>query len=335
MRKIIGILVCTTALAGALVSRLSAAQNTDIVGTPQIVAAFNAAQIETPESVAIDYAGNRFVSLNLTGEIRKIAPDGTQSTHAWLPLGAPPLSNCGGPFPPIMGSLAVDHQGALFIGVAGCGADQHAVYRIDPDGTVTRIAQLPATALPNGIALRGEFLYVADSGLQIVWRIPTSGGAADVWADDPLLKKDPNAPPLYPGPNGLQFYLDEVYVAVSGGFRVVAIKMNSDGSAGAIRVHHAGTGCDDFAFDVLGNMYCGTDPFNTLVKIRPDGSSTVLLTAADGLDGPTSVTFGRRAGEALDLYITNGSFPIFPPPSGVHTPTLMKVRLSIPGLPRP
>jgi sugar lactone lactonase YvrE len=234
-----------------------------------------------------------------------------------------------------MGALAIDHQGALYLGAAGCTADLHAVYKVAYDGTVTKLSQLPVTALPNGVALRGKYLYVADTGMQLIWRVPIDGGDAEVWLDDPLLKKDPNAPPIYPGPNGLQFFHDEIYVSVSGGFRVVAIQVDHDGGPGAIRVHHSGTGCDDFAFDVYGNLYCGTDPFNTIVRIAPDGSSEVLLTAADGLDGPSSVTFGRRAGEHLDLYITNGSFPFFPPPSGTHRPSLLRVPLGIPGMPRP
>jgi hypothetical protein len=31
-----------------------------------------------------------------------------------------------------------------------------------------------------------------------------------------------------------------------------------------------------------------------LVKVNQDGSTDVLLTAADGLDGPTATAFGRQ-----------------------------------------
>jgi sugar lactone lactonase YvrE len=40
-----------------------------------------------PESIAIDKEGNTYVSMFATGEIRKIAPDGTQSTLAVLGFG--------------------------------------------------------------------------------------------------------------------------------------------------------------------------------------------------------------------------------------------------------
>src|SRR5687768_5354122 len=52
----------------------------------ETIALFDPAAFETPESVQVDRHGHIYVSLALTGEIRKIAPDGTQSTLAFLPL---------------------------------------------------------------------------------------------------------------------------------------------------------------------------------------------------------------------------------------------------------
>ena len=77
-----------------------------------------------------------------------------------------------------------------------------------------------------------------------------------------------------------------------------------------------------------GSLYCTTDPFNRLVRVDPDGSSTVLLTAADGLDGPTSAAFGRLGEDRFNLYINNGAFPFF---STTHQPSQMRLRLAVPG----
>jgi sugar lactone lactonase YvrE len=322
-----------TYIAAALVALAApAARAQSIAGPVEVVARFDPTRLETPESVAIDYKGNRYVSLNLTGEIRKIAPDGTQSTHALLPLGAAPLTPCFG-FIPIMGALAIDHRGNLYIGVDSCDLASRGVWRIDPDGTTHLIANLPAQALADGIALRDKQLYIADTGQMVVLRVSVDGGPVEIWKDDPLLKKDPSAPAIYPGPNGIQFFEGEVYVSVSGGFRIVAIPVQYDGSAGAVRVHASGIGCDDFAFDVQGNLYCTTDPFESLVLVRADGTLQPLLGAADGLDGPTATVFGRRADGSRDLYITNGMFPFFP--STGNGPSLLKVKLDVPGLPRP
>jgi sugar lactone lactonase YvrE len=317
-------------LAAALFAGAAGAQQ--LVGPVEVVARFDGSKVETPEGLAMDYRGNLYVSLNLTGEIRKIAPDGTQSTLAMLPLGAPPLTPCFG-FVPIMGSLAIDHRGNLFIGVNSCDLGTRGVYRIDPGGAVTLLANLPAEALADGIALRDGQLYLADTGRMLIMRVSVDGGPVEIWKDDALLKKDPSAPAIYPGPNGVQFFEGDLYVSVSGGFRIVRIPVEHDGSAGSVSVHATGIGCDDFAFDVQGNLYCTTDPFNTIVLVRPDGTQQTLLTAADGLDGPTATLFGRRANGAHELYITNGMFPFFP--STGHGPSLLRVRLDVPGLPRP
>jgi hypothetical protein len=79
------------------------------------VALFNPNAFEAPESVQFDRHGNAYVSLALTGEVRKIAPDGTQTTLAFLPL-RPDVQPCGNAFGlPIMGSIALDHQGNFML----------------------------------------------------------------------------------------------------------------------------------------------------------------------------------------------------------------------------
>jgi sugar lactone lactonase YvrE len=297
------------------------------------VALFNPNAFETPESVQFDRHGNAYVSLALTGEVRKIAPDGTQRTLAFLPI-RPDFQPCGNAFGlPIMGSVALDRQGNVYASVNSCDPAQLGVWKVTPAGQTSLVAHLPQGAAPNGIAYHGGWLYVADTLLGQVWRVHSDGtGAAEVWSNDSLLT--PLFLPLIPGPNGLQVFRGEVYVAVSDRAHVVAIPINEDGTAGAARVHASGIGLDDFAFDIEGNLYGTTDPSNTLVRVSPGGTQTVLLTAADGLDGPTSATFGVGK-DAKSLYITNAAFPFFPGPNPARRPSLMKLEVGIPGQPRP
>jgi len=138
----------------------------------------------------------------------------------------------------------------------------------------------------------------------------------------------------FPGPNGLQIFRGELYVSNSNEGTILAFPFYPDGSAGAVRVHATlpdDLGCDDFAFDELGALYCGTDAFNRLLKIEPDGTFSTVLTAADGLDGPTSAAFGHRGEDRFDLYITNGAFPFF---TTTFRPSLMRLHLAVPGVPR-
>ena len=173
---------------------------------------------------------------------------------------------------------------------------------------------------------------MADSILNLVWRLPADGsGPATVWAESPLFDR-PNG--VYPGPTGVQFFGDELYVGNGDAATVLAVRLDEHDGAGAIRVHSSNTPCDDFAFDVLGSLYCGTDPFGTVLRITPDGASQPLLTAANGLDGPTATLFGRRGLDQFELYIANAAYP-FPGYSTAHRPSLMRALLPIPGAPRP
>jgi sugar lactone lactonase YvrE len=298
------------------------------------VVLFNSVQLETPESIAISPSGDIFISLALTGEIRRIAPDGTQSTVAVLPIG-PPLTICG-PFLNAVTGITLDPHGDLFVSVVSCELEHRGIWKVSQDGSAEILATLPLASIPNGIAVHQGWVYVADSSQPFVWRAPVDRadtGEAEVWLDSPLLAGvfSPGLP--LPGANGLQVFRGEVYVSNSTQGTIIAIPFEPDGSAGTPRVHGVmpeGTGCDDFAFDVHGSLYCTTDPTNLLVRMDPDSSIHILLTVADGLDGPTSATFGRTGQDRFNLYINSGAFPFF---STTHRPSLMRLHLDVQGAP--
>jgi sugar lactone lactonase YvrE len=291
----------------------------------ETVASFNASLFETPESIAIDRDNNKYVSLALTGEIRRIATDGAQSTLAMLPLGAPPLTVCG-PFFAGLTGLTFDEHDNLYANLASCDPASRGVWKIPRGGQPSRIAALPMASLPNGIVHHRDSIYVADSVLGAIWSVADTGGTAEIWASGQALVQLPNG---LPGPNGLKLFEGEMYVSNPSQTTVVAIRVRPNGTAGEIRTHATNVFCDDFAFDVHGNLYCGTDPFDTVVRIAPEGSVETILTAADGLDGPTAILFGEK-NEGFDLFITNAAFPFFqvPPP---RLPSLLRLRLDIHG----
>jgi len=319
----------TLAIATALLAPAGDARAHPPAAHVETVALFDAALLEAPENIAIDSAGDIFITLALTGEIRRITPNGAQSTFATLPLGAPPLTPCG-PFVGGLTGLAIDHHDNLYAALASCDPSSRGVWRLTPDGHATMLAALPMSALPNGVAFRHGALYIADSALGLVWRASAAQpGPAEIWSDDPLLARPDTA---LPGPNGAQFFQGELYVSNVDTQQILAIPLLPDGTAGSARVHAANVACDDFAFDVHGSMYCGTGALGTLLRIGLDGSVDALLTAADGLDGPTSAIFGRIGEDRRSLYVTNGAFPFF---STAHRPSLMRVKLGVEGLARP
>ncbi len=331
MKKLVSVLATATVTVGSFVALLGSPARAASGGSLSVetVVSFNPLAFETPESIAFDAQGNAYLSLALTGEIRKLTPQGVQSTAAVIPL-SPEVVPCENAFGvAIMGGIAVGPEGDLYVSAAPCDTTQLGIWHVPPGGSAALLAALPPDALPNGIAYRAGQLYVADTALGQVWRIPADGsGAPTPWATDALLSPLPD---FFPGPNGLQIFHNEVYVSVSDRMHVVAFPIRGDGSAGPARLHASGIGLDDFAFDVHGNLYGTTDPFNTLVRVSPEGAIDVLLTAADGLDGPTSAAFGVRGGDNQNLYVANAAFPFF---SVTHAPALLRVDIGIPGMPR-
>jgi sugar lactone lactonase YvrE len=300
------------------------------VGTLETLVSFNPQALETPESIVVDRSGTIYISLAITGEIRKIAPDGAQSALITLPIG-PPLTVCGPFFGGVTGITQDPDNGTLYAAVAACDVAFRGIWRISPNGHGKIIAKLPLASLPNGITLEDGDLYVADTSQGLVWRVPAEGGIAEVWLDHPLLKLPPGAPAGSPGPNGIKVFKGEVYVSHSTAGTIIAIPIRRNGTAGTPRIHAqlpGGSGCDDFSFDVHGALYCATNPFRTLVKVHQDGSTEVLLTAADGLDGPTATAFGRKGRDRFNLYITNAAFPFL---STTLKPSLMRLHLGVPG----
>jgi hypothetical protein len=342
-------LICLTMLACDATEPVSEYQDEfRSLGDVEVIASFNAAFGETPESVALDRENNAFISMALTGEIRKISTVGVQSTLTWIPLGqcAP------NPFPPILGALAVDFLDNLYVGASTCDPADKGIYKVTPNGTTTLIASLPADALPNGITVLAGQVYVADSAAPRIFRASVNGNGspAVVWTTTPLLA-DPNPLDLAPGANGLQTFLGDMYVSNAGAGTIVAIPMENgndflgdiDPGEAYVKYGPAGSGaevetpgfpefpgCDDFAFDVLGRLYCTTDPFQSVLRINLDGSVDTILEPSDGIDGPTAAAFGRK-GLRKQLYISNAAFPFFPGTG--NGPSLMRVEVGLPGYP--
>lgn len=318
--------LAATALATASSSR-AAPPPAD--GVAETLILFDAGAAETPESIVFDRIDRAYVTLSSTGEIVRVTDGVAREPFTVLPLGIP----CDVPRFTVLLGLAIDRQDRLYVAANTCDPDLHGIWKVSTeDGTIEQIVRMPATVVANGIDVDHRWIYIADTFGGRVWRAPKlGGGAPEVWSDDPLLARPPEA--VFPGPNGLRLFRGEVYVANSETGDIVAVPILADGGAGTARVHAtlpAGQGCDEFAFDVHGRIYCTTDPFNTVVRLDPDGGAEILLTAGDLLDGPTSVAFGRRGTNRENLYITNAAFPIF---TTTFRPSLMRLRVGVPGAP--
>jgi sugar lactone lactonase YvrE len=281
---------------------------------------------ELPESIAIDRQGAIYVSLAPRGEIRRIARNGAQTTVAQI-------STPGAGFGPL--GLALDRTGQLFAAVATFDPASSGVYRVGDDGTSTRIAGSQAVALPNALAFdQAGTMFVSDSAAGAIYEI-RRGGSARPWIADPLLQGDGSFGFGVPfGANGLAYRDGSLYVAVTERGRIMRIPIRKDGSAGTPQVVAESpllVGADGIAFDVHGNLYVLANAQNSLVRLAPDGGLQTLAGAADGLDFPAGIAFGRGALDHKSVFIVN--FAIGAP--GGFGPAIIDLDVGVPGQPLP
>jgi sugar lactone lactonase YvrE len=268
------------------------------------VITFDPAHAEYPEGIAVDARGAIYVGIASTGEVRRVAPDGSQRAVATVPIGS------SGGF--ILG-LASPRPGVVYVADTTHEPASHGVWQVidrgpDRPGEATRIAALPVDGQPNGIATdeHGN-AYVGDSTLGVVWRI-SPHGAVSRWAGDPLLAPLSGPDDWGVGANGVFVRGGCVFVASSDQATIVRITVGRDGRAGPAVPYVSDPsllGADDLTFDAAGNLYVSSSRLNTLTRVSRGGRITGLADASDGLDYTAGLEFGRTAADRHTLYIVD------------------------------
>ncbi|GHE57954.1 hypothetical protein [Streptomyces capitiformicae] len=285
-----GVAVATAALT--VLAAAPAPGGEPAVSRPRIVAHFDFAKGQTPENIALEPDGSADLTFASARQVAHVTKNGHTRIRATLPAEANPNT-------PVVGDDIVlgivrAHDGTLYVTYA-TGTSKTGVWRIDPDGSRPRqIAQLPADGLPNAIGLdeRWGVLYVADSVLGTVWRVPKEGGEPTAWATATELAPVPaSAGGFGVGVNGLKVHHDAVWVSNTDRRSLLRIPVRPNGSPGPVQTKATGlTGIDDFAFTGHGDtVLASLIVSNEVALVRPNGSRSIVLTQKDGLSNPTSV----------------------------------------------
>lgn len=274
-----------------------------------------------PEGIAVDKSGTLYVGMVNQSEIRMITQDGAESVLATLPTGGFGLLG-----------LAVDSPGNVYAALATADGVTNGVYRVSPDGASEQLPGSEAILTPNSLAFdkRGN-LYVTDTLLGSVWRIPRDG-AAELWLQDVLLEGTGNFGFGFPiGANGIAYLKGEVYVANTEKGHIVRIPVNKDGSPGTPEILLADPdliGVDGLTLDVHGNLYAVNFVMDRLLRINVDDPGLTVL-ASEGFDAPASLAFGTGKGDRQSVYISN--FALL----SEANPGVVKVDVGVPGWPVP
>lgn len=137
-------------------------------------------------------------------------------------------------------------------------------------------------------------MYVTDSELGALWRIPPDG-SAELWLRHELLEgtdETPGYPPL--GANGVAYWMEGLYVANLEKGHVVRIPILEGGVAGAPAIVMEGRyGLDGIAVDSYGRIYAALGIQSKLIWIDPsNGESIDLATRFDLRSLPRTSSLG-------------------------------------------
>jgi sugar lactone lactonase YvrE len=259
---------------------------------------------QQPENIALEPGGAADLTFALIGQVARVTPGGHLTTLATLP---PAPAGAGAPVigVPVTGGIVRAPDGTRFVNYSTGTADLTGIWAFRPGGTPTRIAALPATSFANGLARAADgTLYVADSAQGAVWRV-RPGGAPAVWASGPQL-----APAGFLGANGIKTGDGAVWVTNTDQGTLLRIPIGRHGAAGPVKAVATGlAGIDDFTFAGHGEFLAAINAASELVRIRPDGTHTVVLTSAGGLSNPTSAAIAGRTLYVASAAYTTGSDP--------------------------
>jgi len=288
------------------------------------------------EGVAVDNSGNIFISNSFAGELWKIAPGAAGPEVFGVVEGVNAAAGDIG----LLG-LATDSSGNIYGAVnSPNGPDAHGVWVFDATtGDATRFAGSENIAFPNSVAFdaRGT-MYVTDTLLGAVWRLGKSGVFEPWVIDDAMLGTGAlGVGPI--GANGIAIVGRTVYVSVTEQASILAVPINSDGSAGAVGVLAADDplfGIDGIAAAADGSIYAGIIGQFAVARVHPDGTIEPVASAADGDPGVldvSSVAFGTTRDTRTTLYgvnfgfLSQGDFGTDPRPG------LVAIATGVPGQP--
>ncbi|MCA9831835.1 MAG: hypothetical protein R3B97_10970 [Dehalococcoidia bacterium] len=292
----------------------------------ELVREFDPGLSEFPKGIAFDRYGGVYVGMQMLGQVRKLARDGSEEIIATIPFDGPP----GTGFLPAIALVEgwIGARNAIYASfVDGHTGAATGVYKISRDGTLSRVPGSEAISFGNGMtADRRGNVYVSNSTTGSIWRIRHDSGAVELWAQDPLLEGDGSlgfGVPL--GAGGLALDGRSLLVTVEEKARVVRIDIDRDGSAGNVSVVVEDSSLYMTEGVALGrdrSIYISSWYNSTLSVLDRRGNLSVIADSEDGLLGPVTLAFGKGL-HSRYLYIVNQSGFIFPDPK----PALYRIKV--------
>jgi tripartite motif-containing protein 71 len=273
-----------------------------------------------PEAVALDSQGNVYVADQLSYVVQKFSAAGAFEGE-WGSWGGGR-----GQFGPI-GGLATDAAGDVYV----VDSSRDRIEKFDSNGNFILAWGHPGEELGQfhffsstnptqppggGIAVAGNYVYVADSGNNRIQRFALDGTEAMQWGTKG------SGPGQFSYPRGVAANGGEVLVADDDNYRIEKFDPNGvfQASAGS-----AGSGPGQFGFpygvtlDAAGNVYVADDINDRIVKLTPELAYAGAWGGYGSQAGQLAFPRALAAGPAGDTYVAdtaNDRIQVFGPDGG-------------------
>lgn len=288
-----------------LIPALIMAATPALAGDVEVIEAYDASVGELPEGVAVSPAGDIYVTLAGTGELRKIDRHTyVGETFARFDVGAGFLLG-----------MAFDGDD-LYVALGSFTEETCGIWKVDTAGNTTRVVPFSAGEFPNDLTFdEAGNLYVTESIAGAVWKVPAGSTTRELWLQDPLLAGDLAYSPVpFPiGVNGITYDDVNGTVIVVNSQRPAVIEIADDGGvAGDVTVLAAGEhlrGADGVNLDRNGDLYVVANFHSSVLRLdRVTGATTTLADGSDGLAFPSTAAFGQFGDDKRSLFIANFGF---------------------------
>jgi sugar lactone lactonase YvrE len=290
------------------------------------------ARFHFPIGIAVDHAGNVFVSSRLQHTIRKIDATGLVTTLAGATGmrgnadGIGSAARFASPF-----GLAVDKAGNVYVADKG----NHTIRKVSPDGTVSTLAGVaevsgsddgPGAAArlssPTGIAVDSSGTLYVTEPTNVTIRKITAHGTVETLAGSPTSNENADGIGASAGfhhPTGIAVDgSGNLHVADKHSIRTIsqAGKLTTLAGAAPILGHEDGletarfSGPEGIAVDSSSNVYVADNAGFRIRKILPTGFTTTLTGKTGISDDETSALFfpfpdGVAVDSFGNVYVTN------------------------------
>jgi tripartite motif-containing protein 71 len=289
--------------------------------TVQIIGGRAESVLRFPEAVAVDTQGDAYVADQLSYVVQKFTAEGAFETE-WGSYGGGH-----GQFGPI-GGLATDAAGNVYV----VDSSHNRIQKFDSNGNFitswghrgSELGEFDFGSSQNytkppggGIAVAGNYVYVADSANNRIERFNLDGGEAMQWGSHG------SEPGEFSYPRGVAANESEVIVSDDDNHRIE--KFDPNGAFEAA-VGSDGTGPGEFGFpygvalDAAGDVYVADDINDRVVKLNPQlafagawggfGSKPGQLAFPRALaSDPAGDTYvADTANDRIDVFDTNGDY---------------------------